>query len=151
MAWNVRLWGHMDDVPLEGQIGGEGCRVIVSVPGPLQSVQRAELWGVILALQACTSVFVGVDNKNVVNHVGNLISGKWKGRPFPLVKMVIFCVSLTICFGHEIMIRFASVRLRVMLPKKWLLEKKVRREDMIGNNLADEAADLGRRRQTERV
>ena len=26
--------------------------VFVSAPGPLQSVQRAELWGVILALQA---------------------------------------------------------------------------------------------------
>ena len=28
---------------------------------------------------------------------------------------------------------------------------RVRREDLIGNNLADEVADLGRRRQTERV
>ena len=28
------------------------CRGFCSVPGPLQSVQRAEFWGVILALQA---------------------------------------------------------------------------------------------------
>ena len=28
------------------------CRVFVSVPGPLQTVQRAEFWGAILALQA---------------------------------------------------------------------------------------------------
>ena len=82
MAWNVRLWGHLDDVPLEEQDGSERCRVFCSVPGSLQSVQRAELWGLILALQACTPVFVGVDNKNVVNHVGNLLSGHWKGRPF---------------------------------------------------------------------
>ena len=57
-----------------------------SVPGPLQPVQRAELWGAIQALQACTPVFVGVDNKNVANHVGNLLAGRWKDRPPPLVK-----------------------------------------------------------------
>ena len=38
------------------------CRAFVSVPGPLQTVQRAELWGVILALQSDKAVHVGVDN-----------------------------------------------------------------------------------------
>ena len=119
MAWNVRTWGHLDDVPLEGQDGGEGCRVLCSVPGPLQSVQRAELWGVILALQACTPVFVGVDNKNVVNHVGNLLSGRWKGRPFPLVKMVIFCRLLMTCYGPGVGVRVVSAKSRGMLLKIW--------------------------------
>ena len=73
MAWYSRTWGHLDDVALDEFGGGEGCRVFCSVPGSLQSVQRAELWGVILAVQACTPVFVGVDNQNVVNHVGNLL------------------------------------------------------------------------------
>ena len=74
MAWNVRIWGHLDDVPLDDG-DGDGCRLLHSVPGPLQSVQRAEIWGGYLALQACTPVFVGVDNKNVVNHVGHLLDG----------------------------------------------------------------------------
>ena len=34
----------------------------VSVPGPLQTVQRAELWRVILALQSSDAVHVGVDD-----------------------------------------------------------------------------------------
>ena len=42
----------------------------VFVPGPLQSVQRAKLWGVILALQANDGVHLGVDNLGVVRHVG---------------------------------------------------------------------------------
>ena len=33
-----------------------------AVPGPLQSVQRADLWGVILALQSSGAVHLGVDN-----------------------------------------------------------------------------------------
>ena len=41
----------------------------MSVPGPLQTVQRAELWGVILALQSSDAVHVGVDNLGVVRHV----------------------------------------------------------------------------------
>ena len=38
------------------------CRGYCSVPGPLQSVQRAELWGVILALQASRGVHLGVES-----------------------------------------------------------------------------------------
>ena len=45
MAWNIRAWGHLDDVALDGRDREEGCRVLFSVPGPLQSVQRADLWG----------------------------------------------------------------------------------------------------------
>ena len=35
------------------------CRGFCSVPGPLQSVQRAEFWGVILALQAADGIHFG--------------------------------------------------------------------------------------------
>ena len=57
-----------------------------SVPGPLQSVQRAEFWGVILALQANDGVHLGVDNPGVVRHVGRLLDGKTASRPAELVK-----------------------------------------------------------------
>ena len=55
------------------------------MPGPLQSVQCAELWGVLVALQGCLRLHVGVDNVNVVNHLVGLTSGRRAGRPFPLV------------------------------------------------------------------
>ena len=42
--------------------------VAVAVRGRLQTVQRAEFWGVILALQAADAVHFGVDNPSVVRH-----------------------------------------------------------------------------------
>ena len=46
-CWNGSRWGHVDRVRLEGQM--HSCRGFCSVPGPLQSVQRAEMWGVIFS------------------------------------------------------------------------------------------------------
>ena len=52
------------------------CQGFCSVPRPLQSVQRAEMWGVILALQSSGAVHLGVDNLSVVRHVGRLLDGR---------------------------------------------------------------------------
>ena len=57
MAWNVRTWGYLDDVALGEGGGEEGCRLFCSVPGPLQSVQKAELWGSYLSI---ASLYPGV-------------------------------------------------------------------------------------------
>ena len=59
--------------------------VSVFVPGPLQSVQRAEMWCVILALQSSGSVHLGVDKVGVVRHVGRLLDGRHGSVPFELV------------------------------------------------------------------
>ena len=40
---------------------------------PLQSVQRTEMGGVVLALQSSHAVHLGVDNLGVVRHVGRLL------------------------------------------------------------------------------
>ena len=45
------------------------CWLFCSVPAPLHSVRRAEIWSVVLVLQAAASAHVGVDNLNVVRHV----------------------------------------------------------------------------------
>ena len=39
------------------------------VLGLIQSVQRAEYWGVILALQAYSGIHIGIDNLNVLRGV----------------------------------------------------------------------------------
>ena len=65
--------------------GFSPCGGFCSVPGPLQSVQRAEMWGVILALQSSDAVRVGVDNLGVVLHVGRLLDGHCGSVPFELV------------------------------------------------------------------
>ena len=54
--------------------------------GPLQTVQRAEFWGVILAFQAADGVHLGVDNLGVVRHVGRLLDGNGGSLPAELVK-----------------------------------------------------------------
>ena len=59
-CWRGSQWGHVDDICLDGV--RRSCRSFCSVPGPLQSVQRAEMWGVILALQSSSAVHLGVDN-----------------------------------------------------------------------------------------
>ena len=58
-----------------GDLGVERCVLFDSVRGLLQSVQRAELWGVILALQCSSTVHLGVDNLNVVRHVSRILDG----------------------------------------------------------------------------
>ena len=45
-AWFGRRWGHLDLLPPLRDDAGEACRLYCSIPGPLQAVQRAEIWGV---------------------------------------------------------------------------------------------------------
>ena len=83
--WANWRWGHVDEDVSEGAVVNAG-RGSCSVPGPLQSVQRAEFWGVILALQANDGVHLGVDNLGVVRHVGRLLDGKTASRPAELIE-----------------------------------------------------------------
>ena len=72
-AWVHRKRGHLDLLhPVHGS-GAESCRRFCSVLGHLQTVQRAELWSVILALQDLDAVHVGLDNLNVVGHVSRIV------------------------------------------------------------------------------
>ena len=52
--WSGRRWGHVDRVRPDGEV--QSCRGFCSVPGPLQSVQRAEMWSVSWALQSFSAV-----------------------------------------------------------------------------------------------
>ena len=46
--WRGCRWGHVDGV--RSDLAKVHCRGFSSVPGTLQTVQRAEMWGVVLAL-----------------------------------------------------------------------------------------------------
>ena len=82
-SWSGRRWGHVDTVLLDRSL--VCCRGFSSVPGPLQTAQRAEMWGVNLALQTPRAVHLGVDNLGVVRHVGRLLDGCRGAVPFELV------------------------------------------------------------------
>ena len=64
----------------------ERCRAFLPVPGVMQTVQRAEFWGAILALQAYWSCHLGLDNLNVARSVGRLLDHDCLVKPLPLVK-----------------------------------------------------------------
>ena len=83
--WANWRWGHLDEGVGEDAVD-RACRGFCSVPGPLQSVQRAQFWGVILALQANDGEHLGVDNLGVARHVGRLLDGKTASRPAEWVK-----------------------------------------------------------------
>ena len=111
-CWSGRRWDHFDGVRPGGEVSS--CR------GPLQSVQRAEMWGVILALQSSHAVHLGVDNLWVVRHVGLLLDGKNGSSPFELV-MVTFSCLFKGCFIFGVWTRFGLLRLKGMLMKLWFL------------------------------
>ena len=77
-------WGHAKDLddPHEGS-----SHIFSGIPGPIQSVQRAEYWGVILALQAYSGIHIGVDIMNVLRGVAALLSHRVPSRlvPHPFV------------------------------------------------------------------
>ena len=69
-------WGYAQD--LDGQQDGSS-HIFSGILGPVQSVQRAEYWGVVLALQAYSGIHIGIDNLNVLRGVVKLLSqeGNW--------------------------------------------------------------------------
>ena len=83
--WRYWRWGHFDDLGLTPDGLSSSCVGFSPLPGPLQTVQRAEFWCVVLALQATNAVHLAVDNLNVVRHVGRLLDGLSGARPLELV------------------------------------------------------------------
>ena len=59
----------------------DSCGGFCSVPGPLQTVQRAKFWG----LQASDAIHLGVDNLDVVGQVGRLLDGVRSSWPAELL------------------------------------------------------------------
>ena len=141
-CWN---WGHWNDGVGDGSVVS-ACRGFLSVPGPLQTVQMAELWGVILALQAGDGIHLGVDNLGVVRHVGRILDGKLPSRPCELLPDG----DLLLLIERMLHIRgFNTVRISKVkghAVEALVRAGTVRGSHKLGNDGADEAAEFGRRR-----
>ena len=101
-AWEHRRWGHFDELGITLDGSAASCRGVCSVPGSSQTVQRAELWGVVLALQASDAVHVGSfdgvralrpfelkDDGVLIGLIRKMIcSWVWDGLQFPLSKVM---------------------------------------------------------------
>ena len=64
------IWGTAEEC---GVARLERCRAFLPVPGVMQTVQRAEFWGAIVALQAYWPCHLGIDNLNVARSIGCLL------------------------------------------------------------------------------
>ena len=121
------------------------------VLGSIQSVQRAEYWGVILALQAYSGIHIGIDNLNVLRGVAALLSHRVTRSPLLLEKDgdLLATIQSMLCLRGFDTVKVSKVKghaTRVMVDSG-----DVRLEDLVGNNGADAAADLGRLRQQDDV
>ena len=120
------------------------------VPGVLQTVQRAEYWGTILALQAFMPIHIVIYNNNVCNNIGKVLAG-WSGTPFSLCTDggLLCCIRNMVLYRSARSVRVSKVKGHA--TDAMVAEGKVRREDKEGNDAADIAADFGRLRQPEVV
>ena len=144
--WFHRSGGHLELLPPDPNSGLERSILFFSVPRPLQTVQRAELWGVIAALQASRPVHLGVDNANVVGHVGRILAGRKPGRPLELLvdgDLIALVQKLIDLRGPG---TTAISKVKGHADEGLVRGGRVRELDKIGNDMADQAADLGRRR-----
>ena len=83
LAFENLVWGTVEEY---GDARLERCRAFLPVPGVMQTVQRAEFWGAILAMQAYWPCHLVIDNLNVARSVGRLLDHGNLNKPLPLVK-----------------------------------------------------------------
>ena len=149
-GWFGRRWGHLELLP-PGELGVERCVLFDSIRRPRQSVQRVELWGVILAIQCSSAIHLGVDNLNVVRHVSRILDGRVARRPFELTfdGDLLTVIEKMI---HQKGIRSVRIsKVKGHADDDMVAVGRVRVEDRVGNDLADRAADFGRRRVSDLV
>ena len=144
--WRYRRWGHFDDLGLTPDGLSSSCLGFCSLLGPLQTVQRAEFWGVVLALQATNAVHLGVDNHNVVRYVGRLLDGLSIVRPFELVDDGDFIILIRKLLSIRGEGTVCVSKVKGHVDENLVRNGQVRALDRHGNSRADDAADFGRRR-----
>ena len=146
LAFDGLVWGTAEEY---GDARLERCHAFLPVPGVMQTVQRAEFWGPIVALQANWPCHLGIDNLNVARSIGRLLDFDCLTKPLLLVKDG----DLIALVQYMIRTRLReTVRVtKVMEHAKDVdvQQGRVRLVDQHGNAEADAAADLGRRHQSE--
>ena len=99
-----------------------------------------------LLWQASGGVHLGVDNLNVVRHVGRLLDGGFGTQPFEVLKDgdLLYLIHRLLCLRGFDTVRISKVKGHA--SENMVVDGRVRDLDLLGNRAADEAADFGRRR-----
>ena len=104
-----------------------------------------------VTLQGQIALHVGVDNLNVVNHLSSLSAGRWSGRPFPLVNDGdLLGLAQEILHSRGRGTTLVS-KVKGHADEGLVVLGRVREVDRFGNNEADAAANLGRRRVRDSI
>ena len=142
LAFEGSIWGTAEEY---GDARLERCRAFMPVPGVMQTVQRAEVWGAIVAMQAYWPCHLGIDNLDVARKIGRLLDHGSLIKPLPFVKdgdLIARARYMIRTRGRET-VRVSEVKGHVEdVDVQHVL---VRLEDQVGNAEADTAADFGRR------
>ena len=80
--------------------------------------------------------------QNVVNHLGNLLSGRWEDRPLPLVKDGDLLQNVTDILRVRGQRTVQACKVKKHATEDMVARGRVRQADFEGNNRADETADL---------
>ena len=146
IAFDNSVWGTVEEY---GNARLERCRAFLPVPGVLQTVQRAEFWGALLAMQAYWPCHLGIDNLKVVRSIGRLPDADCLAKPLPLVKDcdLVALVQYMIHTRGRDTVRVTKVKGHAKDDD--VQHGRVRLTDQQGNIEADIAADLGRRHQSD--
>ena len=146
LALEGSIWGTAEEY---GDARLERCDAFLPVPGVVQTVQRAEFWGAIIALPAYGPFHLGIDNLDVARSIGRLLDRDSLVKPLPLVEDgdLIALVQYTIRTRGRETVRVTKVK--VHAEDVDVQQGRVRLVDQQGNAEADAAADLGRRHQSE--
>ena len=103
--------------------------------------------GVLFWLSSLLVRFIlGVDNLGVGRHVGRLLDGHHGSVPFELVRDgdLLFLIERMLHLRGLDTVRVSKVKGHA--DEAMVLDGRVREDDRLGNDAADEAADFGRRR-----
>ena len=142
------VWGVAEEY---GAARLERCRAFMPVPGPLQTVQRAEFWSAIIALQSYWPCHLGIDDLNVARSSGRLLDRGCLAKPLPLVNdgdLVAIAMDMIQARGRDT-VRVTKVKEHTTDAD--VEQGRVRPNNRLGNAEDDTTADLGRRHQPELV
>ena len=114
LAFEGSDWGTVEEY---GDARLERRRALLPVPGVMQTVQRAEFWGAVLAMQAYWPCHPGMDNLDVAPSIGRLLDHGSLNKPLPLVKDgdLIALVQYMICTRGRDTVRVTKVNMLKML------------------------------------
>ena len=106
-----------------------------------------------LLLQAYSGIHIGIDNLNVLREVAALLSRNRFLEPLSLLLMMVICLPpFILCLAFVVLISTVKVsKVKGHATRAMVASGDVRLEDLVGNNGADAAADLGRLRQHDDV